>query len=634
MDPRILRDTGELSDFTVYVEKDRFKLHKFPLYTKSEYFKDLAASNHVCELANFPGGSKMFSLIADHCYDKDIDINMYNVAFIFACAEFLRMKGRNNLLDICRSRINDICADAKDKGCFAPLVILLCCMNEVKDNTSSTTFTDTLDVIRTIWQNEKRQTSEDSTVMVEKGTELYGDNRAQNKLVEDFLVYLPLDVAVQLINSSGFGCESAYDFISKYLGRILDHHLVSDKRRATINHNGANSSQKPAACESTTTPRVQQSVPEKICQPASLASVGDQLLLEKFHKNNPLLRDNLSKPVEHFESIFDLIPEVNTLHEHVSPEWAKQALILVYNSEPKPRCYQKILKLAHKMLLKLSTVDVSDLPSPLMRDLVAAFDPVPRRTRQSGTISPLRKASNLPSGAGTPSELHEADDEESNIAPKGSLVSEEEEVTDIDSQQTLAPLPTEMTMFMLQYMNKKAEEGSLTEDEFLDLFQKLDLSLADKKSQDILLTILLKLHEAGRSLNEQQMEKVLSRIDLSTCSVDALERALESDTLPPKPIAQAVIKAIRECPSVYPEAPATQTVPTKPSMHVDPATSNGKSKPKRLYGMHVASDNTVQSWNRPSMCGLSGGYSNMFAYSMSPAQGMRRPSSKISRDTV
>ena len=69
------RRTGELSDITVIVDKTEFKLHTFPLFTKSRYFKNAVASSaattvpYVVRLDNnFPGGAQVFDQLADYFY--------------------------------------------------------------------------------------------------------------------------------------------------------------------------------------------------------------------------------------------------------------------------------------------------------------------------------------------------------------------------------------------------------------------------------------------------------------------------------------------------------------------------------------------------------------------------------------
>ena len=92
---RDFRSSGELSDICVIVDKIEFDLHKFPLFLNSEFFRALCRCGMMDEdrvtLQQFPGGAKTFSLIADHCYGLQIDINSRNVVQLRCAAEFLQM---------------------------------------------------------------------------------------------------------------------------------------------------------------------------------------------------------------------------------------------------------------------------------------------------------------------------------------------------------------------------------------------------------------------------------------------------------------------------------------------------------------------------------------------------------------
>ena len=76
MDYEKFRRSGELSDITVIVDKIEYKLHKFPLFTKSGYFKKAIESTsapYVIRLDNnFPGGAEIFSQLADYLYSIPI----------------------------------------------------------------------------------------------------------------------------------------------------------------------------------------------------------------------------------------------------------------------------------------------------------------------------------------------------------------------------------------------------------------------------------------------------------------------------------------------------------------------------------------------------------------------------------
>ncbi|CAF2712124.1 unnamed protein product [Rotaria sp. Silwood2] len=83
MDFEKFRRTGELSDITVIVDKTELKLHKFPLFTKSNYFKKAitsASTPYVIRLENnFPSGAEVFNQLADYFYSILIAIDRKNI---------------------------------------------------------------------------------------------------------------------------------------------------------------------------------------------------------------------------------------------------------------------------------------------------------------------------------------------------------------------------------------------------------------------------------------------------------------------------------------------------------------------------------------------------------------------------
>ena len=90
--------TGELSDVVVVVNEKEFKLHKFPLYIKSDFFRTQARSdNDRIELVDFPGGPDTFQAVAEYCYNVHVDVSTDNVIRLRCAAEFLQMMGDDNL---------------------------------------------------------------------------------------------------------------------------------------------------------------------------------------------------------------------------------------------------------------------------------------------------------------------------------------------------------------------------------------------------------------------------------------------------------------------------------------------------------------------------------------------------------
>ncbi|XP_067657171.1 uncharacterized protein [Haliotis asinina] len=123
------RETGDLSDLTVNVDGNMFKLHKFPLYTKSGYFNNLARGNmsdtQIVELTNFPGGQDIFSLVADFCYSMTYDLTKNNIVQVRCAAEYLQMNGEANLIEISEKFLQDTITSAKMSRSSSGIVTLL-----------------------------------------------------------------------------------------------------------------------------------------------------------------------------------------------------------------------------------------------------------------------------------------------------------------------------------------------------------------------------------------------------------------------------------------------------------------------------------------------------------------------------
>jgi hypothetical protein len=126
------RHTGELSDITIIVDKTEFKLHTFPLFTKSDYFKKAVASTtppYIIRLDNnFPGGAEIFNQLADYFYSIPISIDHKNIVPLRSAACFIECDTLGTLLD---KRINEILSVARRKYDLGiPLILLEQCTGE------------------------------------------------------------------------------------------------------------------------------------------------------------------------------------------------------------------------------------------------------------------------------------------------------------------------------------------------------------------------------------------------------------------------------------------------------------------------------------------------------------------------
>ncbi|XP_043690948.1 BTB/POZ domain-containing protein At5g48130 [Telopea speciosissima] len=86
------QETGLPVSVRVLVDDKVFELHKYPLLSKSGYFKKALNGTAELELPhNFPGGSKVFAMIALFSYGFSAPIDPFNVAALRCAAEFLEM---------------------------------------------------------------------------------------------------------------------------------------------------------------------------------------------------------------------------------------------------------------------------------------------------------------------------------------------------------------------------------------------------------------------------------------------------------------------------------------------------------------------------------------------------------------
>jgi hypothetical protein len=137
MDFEKFRRTGELSDVTVIVDKTEFKLHTFPLFTKSDYFKKALASSrssapYIVRLDNnFPGGAEVFNQLADYFYSIPITIDHKNIVPLRSAACFIQCDTLATSID---KRFDEILLVARAKYDLGiPLILLEQCTGEYQE---------------------------------------------------------------------------------------------------------------------------------------------------------------------------------------------------------------------------------------------------------------------------------------------------------------------------------------------------------------------------------------------------------------------------------------------------------------------------------------------------------------------
>ena len=119
---------GELSDIKVIVDGEEFQLHRFPLYTRSDFFlKEFAklGIQQVVSLDDFPGGAPIFTIIADFCYNISVNITIDNVVGLRCGAKYLEMYGSGNLYERTGLMIEQIASDTRHGRSLEKLLTLI-----------------------------------------------------------------------------------------------------------------------------------------------------------------------------------------------------------------------------------------------------------------------------------------------------------------------------------------------------------------------------------------------------------------------------------------------------------------------------------------------------------------------------
>lgn len=103
------------SDITVEVGGTTFRLHKFPLVSRSGWMRKLVAEATETDvsrltLPDIPGGAEAFELAAKFCYGTSFEMKADNIAMLRCAAEYLAMTekyGSGNLIERTEAYINN-----------------------------------------------------------------------------------------------------------------------------------------------------------------------------------------------------------------------------------------------------------------------------------------------------------------------------------------------------------------------------------------------------------------------------------------------------------------------------------------------------------------------------------------------
>lgn len=142
MDFNAYRDSGEYSDILIKVDSTEFKLHKFPLIVRSDYFRQELRDKQELVLTGFPGGFQIFSTVADYCYNKEINIDCKNIIDLRCACEYLKING--NLIQKCDTILLDLIYQSKRNHDYKIVIALLSQTNIYRELSKQTSIHEKL----------------------------------------------------------------------------------------------------------------------------------------------------------------------------------------------------------------------------------------------------------------------------------------------------------------------------------------------------------------------------------------------------------------------------------------------------------------------------------------------------------
>ncbi|CAH8537007.1 unnamed protein product [Schistosoma rodhaini] len=503
MDFKQFRDTAELSDFTVYIDNERFKLHKFPLYTKSDYFKEIASSNPVCQINDFPGGSKSFAVVADFCYGKEINITSENVVYLYAAADLLKMKGKDNLLEICRRFLDGVFRCALERKDIVNLICVLCSCCEVKSDAVKKICEDATTILMSLWlhgENSLKGCFSPHTMnFTHSEREIFSDES-----VSDYLAYLPLGMFLKIINiarDQNVEEKVVLYACAKYLGRVLDLYDSEVSRNEVSKNSDAqnNSDMKNVPSKEVSNSGENIISGQPFCGLNVKIKLDHQIRLEKLYKDNISLFEDLKNTAEQFEKIFETLPKPNDIYDFINTTWIIKALLLTDSNKVKSKCRLDILKIAKRMLTSFSDQDFDKFSPSILNDILNANNMQMEKPPSDEAINLSRRSSKRKSYKeeileNNPTEIlgnrKQSSIKEANIED----VSEKHENINETKSEIL---PESVANKIIKYMLKKADEQKLTMQQYIQLLKQIQVPNNQTSLDNDLVKILIKLTKSG-----------------------------------------------------------------------------------------------------------------------------------------
>ncbi|XP_045189123.2 uncharacterized protein LOC123546700 isoform X2 [Mercenaria mercenaria] len=338
------RQTGELSDITVVVDETEFRLHKFPLYAKSDFFCALAKSpgtdcNRV-ELKEFPGGPEAFGVVADFCYNMKVDLTKTNVVHIRCASEVLQMTGSGNLAEVSEKFLQDTITSAKmSRSTSAIASLLLSCMSASAVAEKAEIVSLCNDALVECWL--KPPTKFSSPTFSKKGSD-----RSDESI--RLLLGLPVPWLVKLLilaRNKGVKNNVLAEIVTKYVTAFVE---KADAEEKGIDHKKADT------------------IDSKPGLKGSRSSHSDHDVKESKSGVKSKKKSDTGKV---FDAILNELPEEAFSEECVTTDWVTKAL--KFATLHGCKCRRTLVRVAGDRLNSLSADDLCIISPSVLKDIVS-----------------------------------------------------------------------------------------------------------------------------------------------------------------------------------------------------------------------------------------------------------------------
>ncbi len=407
MDFSKFRETGELSDITVVVNEREFKLHKFPLYIKSDFFRALARSKITerdrVELADFPGGELTFEEVANFFYNIKVNITKDNVCKLRCAAEFLQMTSSANLADLTDRFLQDNLTSAKlskNLDAITDLLTQCCDLGAIAEqagvvNKCITAIVDCW-LISTKFVRKNAQLDKSDLSQLQKLTQfplnwfLLLFITARDKAVRPAVLATLIELYINNVLHKQDD-EPDADILSKELVEETAA-KKEDKGNSDKEEKGnavKDEEEKQAKQDKTKKEEVKENAqPEAVNGIANEAGSGDNLsgdnkkketkqqdmkpsdedMSKKKEPKQQKLKPSDENISEVLDTLLQELPENTPLAETINPQWALKMLNMSEKVSDKSR--SRLLKLVACLLHKFSPADLSQMSPDLLSEIL------------------------------------------------------------------------------------------------------------------------------------------------------------------------------------------------------------------------------------------------------------------------